>query len=145
VGCLRHNTIADNLANSGGQGVYVGSYATLAFTNTIIAGHSDAGITATTGSAVTLEATLWYSNGVHTGGAGTIVTGTLNVFDDPVFVNPAAGDYHLGIGSMAIDAGLDAGITTDIDGEPRIPPHDIGADEYVVTCLWFPIVRLGYP
>jgi hypothetical protein len=125
--------------------VYVGSYATLAFTNTIIAGHSDVGITATTGSAVTLEATLWYSNGVQTGGAGTIVTGTLNVFDAPAFAAPAAWDYHLGVGSMAIDAGLDAGVGSDIDGEPRVPPYDIGADEYVVTCLRFPLIRLNHP
>jgi hypothetical protein len=82
---------------------------------------------------------------LQTGGAGTILTGTVNVFDDPAFVNPAAWDYHLGIGSMAIDAGLDADVTLDIDDEPRVPTYDIGADEYVVACLRFPIIRRDYP
>jgi hypothetical protein len=53
-------------------------------------------------------------------------------------VNPLAGDpnldvaYHLQAGSAAIDAGVDAGVTTDIDGEARPwgMGYDIGADEY---------------
>jgi hypothetical protein len=39
--------------------------------------------------------------------------------------------YHIGPGSAAIDRGMDAGVMTDIDGDPRpigsLP--DIGADE----------------
>jgi hypothetical protein len=41
------------------------------------------------------------------------------------------GDYHIQTGSSALDAGSDAGVTDDFDGEPR--PNglfDIGADEY---------------
>jgi hypothetical protein len=53
-------------------------------------------------------------------------------------INPMTGDpnldenYYLQEGSAAIDAGVDAGVTTDIDGEPRpagLAP-DIGADEF---------------
>jgi hypothetical protein len=44
-----------------------------------------------------------------------------------------AEDYRLLSGSAAIDAGVDAGVTTDIDGQTR--PYgdhvDIGADEFV--------------
>jgi hypothetical protein len=53
-------------------------------------------------------------------------------------INPITGDpkldasYHLQVGSAAIDAGVDAGVTTCIDGEPRPTgaAPDIGADEF---------------
>jgi len=140
TGNLLHTTIADN--RSSGQGVFVGNYTTLAFTNTIIAGRHSVGITVTTGGTATLEATLWYNNGSDTGGGGTIVTGAVNVYDDPAFVNPSAWDYHLTDGSAAIDAGVDAGVTTDIDGDVRPwgAGHDIGADEYRVWHIYMPVV-----
>jgi hypothetical protein len=130
-GRLLHNTIADNDVSSG-QSVYVGDYNTLAFTNTIVAGHHGVGVTVTTGSTVTMEGTLWYDNGADTGGAGTILTGMVNVYDDPAFANPATWDYHLGLDSPAIDGGVDAGVTGDIDGETRPAGngYDIGADEF---------------
>jgi hypothetical protein len=73
------------------------------------------------------------------GGGGTIITGTLNIFGDPGFVSPVTGDYHLRFGSAAIDAGINAGVTTDIDGQIRPcrvygggfdQSFDLGADEY---------------
>jgi uncharacterized repeat protein (TIGR01451 family) len=135
TGRLLHTTIADN--RSSGQGLYVGDYTTLAFTNTIIAGHNNASIFVTTGSTATLEATLWYDNGAHTGGGGTILTGTVNIYDDPAFVDPSARDYHLTAGSAAIDKGVDAGVMMDIDGNPRPMDtgYDIGADEYYHPAL----------
>ena len=139
-GRLIHTTIAHN--RSSGQGVYVDAYTTLAFTNTIIAGHHSVGIAVTTGSTATLEATLWYNNGSDTGGGGTIVTGAVNVYDDPAFVNPSAWDYHLTGGSAAIDAGVDAGMTTDIDGDtrPQGAGYDIGADELRQWYIYLPLV-----
>jgi hypothetical protein len=153
-GTLLHNTIADNgstaLTTGGstmltadgsavsavdrgsGQGVFVDDYTTLALTNTIIAAHSGVGITVTAGSAAALEATLWYDNGSDAGGGGVIYTGMINVYDDPGFVDPAAWDYHLIAGSAAIGKGVDAGVTTDLDGDerPQGARYDIGADEY---------------
>jgi hypothetical protein len=132
---LSHNTIADNAAiDDSGQGVYVDEFTTLTFTNTLISGHDGVGIAVIAGSTAILEGTLWHGNGADTGGTGTIVSGTVNVYDDPAFVDPSAGDYHLGPSSAAIDAGIDAGISTDIDGDPRPlgPGFDIGADEYFV-------------
>jgi hypothetical protein len=125
-----HTTIADNTGV--GQGVYVGHATSLALTNTIIAGHASAGITVTAGGTVILEATLWHANGVNAGGAGTVVTGTVDITGDPTFLAPSAWDYHLGPGSAAIDAGVNAGVAVDRDGTPRPQSgaYDIGAYEF---------------
>ncbi|RMF46099.1 MAG: hypothetical protein D6755_07080, partial [Anaerolineae bacterium] len=66
---LRHTTIADNVSPSG---VSLSAYTTLVFTNTILSGHS-VGITVTSGSTSTLNATLW-NNTTNWGGGGTILT-----------------------------------------------------------------------
>jgi fibronectin-binding autotransporter adhesin len=136
-GHLLHTTIAHNHGSR--EGVYVEGDTTIAFTNTIIAGHSQVGITATTGSTVTLEATLWHENGIDTGG-GTILTGTLNVWGNPAFIDPAVWDYHLAPGSAAIDAGVNAGVATDRDGTPRPQGsgYDIGAYEF--RGIYLPLV-----
>lgn len=49
---------------------------------------------------------------------------------DPRFVNPSAGDYHLLSSSPAIGAGTDLGVTTDLDGNARTGRWDIGAFQY---------------
>jgi len=144
-GYLFHNTISDNLGN--GQGIYVGEYTTLSFTNTIIVGHSSVGITTTNGSTATLVGTLWHDNGMESGGNGTIFTGTVNVYADPAFVDPGNWNYHLDVGSAAIDAGVVAVVVTDIDGDAR--PwglgYDIGADEYVAIPNQPPVADAGTP
>jgi hypothetical protein len=78
-----------------------------------------------------LESTLWYSNAADWGGVGDIFTGTHNTWGDPLFDTDG---YHLLDGSAAIDAGVDAGVTTDVDGEirPMGLGYDIGADEFLV-------------
>jgi hypothetical protein len=127
---LLHNTIAHN--HGGGQAVFVGWNATVAFTNTIIAGHATAALFAESGCTATLEATLWHGNGTDTAGEGTVVSST-NLYGDPAFADPANWDYHLGGGSAAIDAGVDAGVTEDLDGLSRPQGHgyDLGAYEFV--------------
>jgi uncharacterized repeat protein (TIGR01451 family) len=136
---LVHATISRN-GGGDGSGVYVSdlnpNYSTVELTNTIIASQN-IGIYVDPGNTASLEATLWgtgaWANGTDWAGDGTIFTGTVNVWGDPAFVDPDAGDYHIAPGSAAIDAGVDAGVTTDIDGEPRPmgTGFDIGADEYV--------------
>jgi uncharacterized repeat protein (TIGR01451 family) len=130
-----HTTIART------SGVYItGTTSTVALTNTILVSHT-VGITVAAGNTATLTATLWgtgtWANLTDWGGAGTIITGTINIWGDPVFVDPDAGDYHIGPGSAAIDTGVIAGVTTDIDSEPRPagPGYDIGADEYYYPAL----------
>ncbi len=132
---MRHLTLA---RNSGSAGIYITEYSRtpsrLVLTDTILVSHT-VGISVTTGNTATLQATLWgsgaWANGIDYGGAGTIITGTVNVRGDPAFVNPDAGDYHILPTSAAVDAGVDIGITTDIDGDPRPVAlgYDIGADE----------------
>jgi len=93
------------------------------------------GIQVASGSA-SLEGTLW-GDGAWANGSdwvGTVVTGTVNLWGDPLFVAPGSGDYHLSAGSPARDHGVEAGVNCDIDGEGRPHPGsgipDIGADEY---------------
>ena len=131
---LRHNTIARN----GALGVSVWGYwdgdGTAILTDTILVNHT-VGITVTAGNTATLEGTLWgdgaWANTTDWGGAGHITTGTVNMHGITAFVDPDGGDYHIGPGSAAIDAGVDAGVLTDIDDDARPIGlgFDIGADE----------------
>ena len=61
----------------------------------------------------------------------------------PAFLNPAASNYHIRAGSAAVDAGVDAGVTTDVDGELRVRAPDIGADE--MRAVYLPLVMRTYP
>jgi len=141
---LLHTTIAHN-SGGDGSGVYVtdsgSNCSTVAMTNTIISGHT-LGITVTAGTTATLESTLWHSNTANEGGVGTINRSN-DHSGDPAFVNPSVWDYHLTAGSAAIDKGVDAGVTTDIDGDvrPQGGSYDRGADEWgTLIYLHLPIV-----
>jgi parallel beta-helix repeat protein len=141
---LLHATIA---RNTGSSGVYVAtadswrSPSTVVLTDTILVGH-EAGLVVMEGSTATLEATLWgsgaWANGADWAGVGTVSVGALNVWGDPGFVDPANGDYHIGAGSQAIDAGVASSALTDADGDPRPAGAgpDIGADERPGTNLY---------
>ena len=130
-----HTTLAHN-QGGGGQGLYVSDSSTAALTNTLVAGNA-VGIQVESGCSAALEATLWgagtWANGTDLDGTGAIDPGTIVLSGDPAFVDPAHGDYHIGPASAARDAGLVAGVTTDIDGQGRLGTPDIGADEYVLT------------
>lgn len=160
---LSHTTIAHN-GGAAGSGIFLCSGSTIGFqciechvvlTNTILVKHTVA-ISVARGGTVedpfcsnhaALQGTLWHGNGIDTGGAGTILTGTVNLYDDPAFLNPDSWDYHLGVGSAGIDAGIDSGVTTDMDGHSR--PHgagyDIGADEFVQQTIYLPLTLRRWP
>jgi hypothetical protein len=150
------NTIADN---HGLNGIYIDVLSALygvrtpaiaytpTFTNTIIAGNEGPAIETALSTTVSLAATLWYGNGSLTAGPGTVLTGTVNVYADPRFMNASAWDYHLRIDSPARDAGLPVPLTTDIDGEPRPfgGGYDLGADEWQGELLYLPLILNDTP
>jgi parallel beta-helix repeat protein len=124
---LLHTTIARN-SGGDGSGIYItGTASAAALTNTILVSHTVA-ITVAADSVATLNGVLWYSNTINYGGMGTI-TVTNEYTGNSAF---AADGYHLTLSSEAIDKGISAGVTADIDGEPRPAGtgYDIGADEY---------------
>lgn len=144
---MAHNTLVVNSSGGWGSGVHVIQAATARLTNTILAGYSynnvyASGIYVSAGATATLEATLWgtgtLSYKYDWAGDGTILTGTVNIWADPDFVNPCGNDYHIGPDSAAIGRGVDAGVPTDFDGETRVGAPDIGADEYV-TYTYLPL------
>jgi parallel beta-helix repeat protein len=68
--------------------------------------------------------------------AGSVTPcGTAEGMTDPLFVNAAAGNFHIRPGSPAAGTGLDlsATFTTDADGNPRTTPWSIGA--YIQSCV----------
>jgi parallel beta-helix repeat protein len=117
---LLHTTIARN-SGGDGSGVHVAA-GSVALTNTILVSHT-VGITVAAGNTATLESTLWYGNATDWA-----------LFD--------ADGYHLMEGSEAIDKGVDAGVMTDIDGDSRDSPPDLGADELagIGTDVYLPII-----
>ncbi|MGD2146185.1 MAG: right-handed parallel beta-helix repeat-containing protein, partial [Anaerolineae bacterium] len=127
---LIHSTIARNGRN-GASGIYVteyGDWSNVVLTNTILVGHA-VGISVAGGNTVTVNGILWHNTPVTVSSAPTAVVGVLHQFTgDPAF---ASDGYHVGSGSAAVNRGVDAGLSTDIDGESR--PYgsspDLGADE----------------
>lgn len=125
---LLHATIADlNLNAKQAIAVFTG---TIGITNTIIANHS-VGISQTADSVVYADYNDFYGNTVNL--SGTVGGGVYNVFGNPNFVDPANNNYHLVPPSAAIDAGVDAGVYTDLDGNvrPSGSGFDIGAYETI--------------
>jgi len=113
---------------------YGSDYSSIVLTNTILVGHT-VGVTVTAGNTAALEATLWgadvWANDTDSGGAGMVHVGTRNYWGDPDFVASSAGDYHIGLASAALDKGVNAGVTDDMDGDsrPQSGSYDLGADE----------------
>lgn len=133
---LYHNTIAQNNGGSDATGLYVAEASSTEraqpkLWNTII-------VSQTVGiyvkgdvikNIVNADGILWYGNTDNTGGTGTFFLSNEHT-GDPLFVAPPNGDYHINPDSAAIDQGVSAGVTNDMDGEPRFGVPDLGADEY---------------
>jgi hypothetical protein len=114
-----------------------GAYSTVALTNTILVSHT-IGITVTGGNTVTVNGILWHGTPITVSQAITATVTVQNQHQgDPRF---DADGYHLRLGSAAIDKGVDAGVTTDIDGAPRDSMPDLGADEWAGPGIYLPII-----
>jgi uncharacterized repeat protein (TIGR01451 family) len=134
---MDHNTIARNNGLAG-RAIRLDLWnAALMGSNNIIAGHSGTAIRLDDSTvSVDLEASVWgsgdWANGSDWSGPGTIDVGTANLWIDPGFAGAEGGDYHLAPSSAAIDAGVDAGVGEDADGDvrPNYDAPDIGCDEF---------------
>jgi parallel beta-helix repeat protein len=132
---LLHTTIARN-SGGNGQGIYAIN-GTWWLTNTILVSHS-VGIR-TSAATAHLEHTLWgagdWANTTDTLGSN-IYTGTVNIRDEPGFIDPDHSDYHIDVSSAAINEGVATSLDTDIDGDsrPLCTSPDLGADESTAAC-----------
>jgi predicted outer membrane repeat protein len=72
---------------------------------------------------------LWHNVSL-TSTAG-VQHGLTAIIGDPLFINPAAGDFHVQAGSPAVNAGTDVSVAIDFDGDvrPSGAAPDIGFDE----------------
>ena len=88
---------------------------------------------------------MWFDNTEgNIGGPGiAVVTHQFTGF--PAFVDPEIGDYHLTVASAAINRGVNAGVSSDLDGKPRGPEPDLGAYESHPWKFYVPIVMRKAP
>jgi hypothetical protein len=130
-----HVTISQPSLNSGAAVKVAGG--TLAITNTIIASYT-VGISQTS-AAVTLNRVLLAGGSTLREGTGTY-TITNAMAGPPAF---APDGYHLTKSSAAIDSGVDSGVTSDIDGNPRPwgAGYDVGAVEYPRYRAYLPLAQ----
>jgi parallel beta-helix repeat protein len=131
--------------NNPGAGIQVtGAHHTNLYNNTVYGvyttmppGSQGAAIYISSSDNTTVQNNISFNNGVsnyYDGGTGTVQDH--NLFGvDPKFVNLAAGDFHLQLGSPAIDTGLTISlITTDLDAFAR--PYGVAYD--IGTYEWHP-------
>jgi hypothetical protein len=132
---LVHITLARNQGGDGGlyitgeENVEGYSPSTVVLTNVILVSHT-VGITVTGGNTATVNGVLWYATPLTVSTAPTATTVVQNEYiGDPAF---AADGFHLGSSSAAIDRGVEASVTDDIDGDrrPYGNGYDLGADEW---------------
>jgi len=149
-----NNTITGNTAYHGG-GIYLTTFDSIIYVfNNIIWGN-----TASVGSDIrisgSLNAAYGYNND-YSGMDGSWDISGGNIDVDPLFEDPAAGDYHLQALSPCIDAGTNGAPelpTVDFEGDPRMIDGDengstitdMGADEYVKIGLAWIASAVGGP
>jgi fibronectin-binding autotransporter adhesin len=135
---VTHTTISSPTL-SGISGIYVEA-GTGSILNSILSSHTIA--ISNTGGTITEDYNLFFDNTTNMVG---VTTGTHSLNGDPRFIDPLHDDYHLQFGSPAIDHGVDAGVYTDLDGNPRPigVGFDIGAYEYQFvprTIIYLPVI-----
>jgi len=130
-------TISGNTATNNGGGIYCEPTSSASVKNTILWGDVPNEIYLAAGSSITVT----YSDVDQDGYEGS----NGNVRQDPLFVDPADGDFSLQLTSPCIDAGTSDGAPpTDMKGNSRFDPpqipntgggtypyYDMGALEYV--------------
>jgi len=136
LGSGSNNIAYNNIVQGNIGGIQIGFSAVNAtvYNNTIYSNRGDC-INVGSASNTVAKNNICYLNnsGITDAGVGTIQSN--NLMSDPIFVNPAASDFHLQSGSSAINTGINlfsVGVTTDFDGfaRPQAGNYDIGVYEY---------------
>ncbi|MEW6439563.1 MAG: putative metal-binding motif-containing protein [bacterium] len=124
-------TFSGNAASMSGGGIYnrgktLGVDSLFTITNSVLWGDTVNEIAVGTGGAPTVS----YSDVDQDGYEG--VNGNIRLA--PLFVG--GGDFHLAAGSPCVNAGTDAGVYSDLDGDtrPLLGGFDMGSDEYSGDC-----------
>jgi predicted outer membrane repeat protein len=143
---LAHITAADNPVESflyAEPSHNTGKFVTVTLSNTLLSGFVNAfSAKENTDTEVIIhhDHSLFYEvTNVDNNLGGSPTFETLNLsWGDPK-LKP---DYHLALDSPAIDAGMDAGVVDDIDGNTRPfnSVMDIGADEWVKIPFYLPLI-----
>ena len=130
------STFASPTLDSGAA--IVATTGTVGITDTIFTNYS-IGISLTGGSAFE-NYNLFFGVPVTT--AGGVAHGSQSLGGDPAFSEIGHDDYHLTAASAARNAGVDAGVGTDFEGDPRPfgGGFDIGFDQYGLR-LFLPLAR----
>jgi hypothetical protein len=139
---LMNNTVSHNSGGVTGDGLLVyadkGSSTEVTVKNSIVWGNrtpsgEDIAIRKNGGTATVTASYSDIGNvAVDNDALGSYINLGKNISKDPLFVDSAAGDYHLSTGSPASDAGTSDGApAVDFEGQarPRGTGYDIGADE----------------
>ncbi len=144
---LIHATIVSPTLAQPGLGYLAAIYvyqSAVNITNTIVASYS-VGLYNNSGT-LHEDHNLFF--GVVSPTVNATTVGAHDINGDPKFLNPTAGDYHLGAGSAATGQGINAGVTTDFDGHtrPGIFGFDIGAYQYagVILKVYLPLILKNF-
>jgi hypothetical protein len=121
-----HTTIAGTKL-SPSQAIFANGGA-VHITNTIVASHT-IGLQGQGSGAATATHSLFFGNLTDLAGGATMAN---PVSGNPSFLDPDADDYHLALGSAAVDSAHNVGLGHDFETalRPIGPLPDIGADEF---------------
>ena len=111
-----HSTIVDNVLNPASAISIDNGNATSDLRDNIVSGHA-IGLNLISGGSYE-DYNLYFNNSTNVTGPVTFGGHSLPSAA-PQFVNPLADDYHLRFTSPAIDAGINVGVSFDVDGQPR--------------------------
>jgi hypothetical protein len=129
---LTHTTIVSNTGNA----INLQYNAVLNLNNSLIAFNGN-GIYYAGGCTVNGSNNLFWNNHTNT------FSGTNFIVGNPLL---AMDGYHLTSDSPAIDAGMNAAVLEDIDGDKRpiLSGFDIGADEWMIN-VFLPLILKNFP